>query len=248
MRATRAARRLGTCKQNTGSVYDKIRAMAQAAREAILAAIKKSLGAKSREPVSRRQLPLQPTAAADLAAQFCAELARVGGRAHVAESAAAARDLVVEIARACSARSALVWSHPLLEAAGIPDALADVGIEVIREDGGAPENFRASALAADLGITACDHALADTGTLVLLAKPGQARGASLLPPAHIALLERHRILASLDELMLRLRKEPELSSCLTLITGPSRTGDIELVLSVGVHGPRELHAVLLGER
>ncbi len=221
--------------------------MAQTAREVILTAIKKSLGARSPEPISRKQLPLQPAAAADPAAQFCAELAKAGGRPHGAESAAAARNLVAEIARACSARSALVWSHPLLEEVGIYNALADVGIEVIREDGRAPENFRASALAADLGITACDHALADTGTLVLLAKSGQARGSSLLPPVHIALVERHRILASLDELILRLRDEPELSSCLTLITGPSRTGDIELVLSVGVHGPRELHAVLLGE-
>ena len=90
--------------------------------------------------------------------------------------------------------------------------------------------------------------MADTGTLVLKALPGQPRVVSLLPPVHVAILDSEKILPSLDELLIRLRLDfkatGRLDSCLTLITGPSKTADIETELVLGVHGPRELHVIV----
>ena len=94
---------------------------------------------------------------------------------------------------------------------------------------------------ADIGITGADFAIADTGTLVLLSGPEQPRLTSLLPPVHIAILEKETIVPNIHALFARLGKSHEnydkLCSCISFITGPSRTADIELNLTLGVHGP-----------
>ena len=94
---------------------------------------------------------------------------------------------------------------------------------------------------ADIGITGADFAIADTGTLVLLSGPEQPRLTSLLPPVHIAILEKETIVPNIHALFARLGKSYEnydkLCSCISFITGPSRTADIELNLTLGVHGP-----------
>jgi L-lactate dehydrogenase complex protein LldG len=96
----------------------------------------------------------------------------------------------------------------------------------------------------DIGITSADYALADTGTLVMLSSPQEARMISLLPPAHIAVVPRERILTGLDELFSVLPHPAEASSSMVLITGPSRTADIEQILVRGVHGPGHLTVVV----
>jgi len=96
-----------------------------------------------------------------------------------------------------------------------------------------------------IGITQADYALADTGTLVMFAEAGEGRALSLLPPIHIAVLEESRILAGLDELMEREPNFPARASAMVFTTGPSRTADIERTLTVGVHGPGELHVVIV---
>ena len=100
---------------------------------------------------------------------------------------------------------------------------------------------------ADAGITTADFGLADTGTLVLLASPDQHRLDSLAPAVHIALLGAERLVANLEELFERLVNMSafDASSAITFIRGPSRTADIELTLSVGVHGPKRVYVVVL---
>lgn len=94
---------------------------------------------------------------------------------------------------------------------------------------------------ADIGITGADFAIADTGTLVLLSGPEQPRLTSLLPPVHIAILEKETIVPNIHALFAKLGESHEnydrLCSCISFITGPSRTADIELNLTLGVHGP-----------
>ena len=68
---------------------------------------------------------------------------------------------------------------------------------------------------------------------------------SLLPPMHIAIVERARLLTSLDELLSILPRPAEQTSSMVLITGPSRTADIEQILVRGVHGPGEIHVVVV---
>ncbi len=95
---------------------------------------------------------------------------------------------------------------------------------------------------ADIGITGADFAIADTGTLVLLSGPKQPRLTSLLPPVHIAVLKKETIVSNIHALFAKLgesyeKNYDELSTCISFITGPSRTADIELNLTLGVHGP-----------
>jgi L-lactate dehydrogenase complex protein LldG len=106
------------------------------------------------------------------------------------------------------------------------------------------EELRGLCAVCDAGITSADYALADTGTLVMIASPQEARLISLLPPAHIAVVPRERILTGLEELMTVLPKPAEQTSSMVLITGPSRTADIEQILVRGVHGPGQLTVVI----
>lgn len=98
---------------------------------------------------------------------------------------------------------------------------------------------------ADAGVTFAQWGIAETGTVVLDERSMRARRASLLPPLHIVVLPQSCLLATLDDLLAQFGPgHADLPSALTLITGPSRTADIELQLVVGVHGPRELLVVL----
>jgi L-lactate dehydrogenase complex protein LldG len=112
------------------------------------------------------------------------------------------------------------------------------------------QELRALLARADVGLSGVDYVIAETGTLVVAARPGQMRGVSLFPPVHIAVARTEQIVATLADYLLLLRAEgaelpQHLTSCVSFITGPSRTGDIELTLTVGVHGPGELHLVLI---
>jgi L-lactate dehydrogenase complex protein LldG len=92
------------------------------------------------------------------------------------------------------------------------------------------------------GVSRAIYGLADTGSDVLAASPEEPRANSLLPDVHVTLLAEDVILAGLDELFAAIGDE--LPSALAIITGPSRSADIEQKLAVGVHGPGEVHVVL----
>jgi L-lactate utilization protein LutC len=97
----------------------------------------------------------------------------------------------------------------------------------------------------EVGITSADYALADTGSLVIFTESNESRLLSLLPPCHIAVIESSRIVASLDDVF-RLHPLPGAeSSAMVVITGPSRTADIEMRLVRGVHGPGEIHVIVI---
>ena len=116
---------------------------------------------------------------------------------------------------------------------------------------GVAETVRAFLSTADVGITGADLAIAETGTLVLTAAPGHPRMASALPLRHMAVLWVDQIVPTLADVVPRLKEmfmEGDGSwstSAISLITGPSRTADIEQTLTIGVHGPRELTVVLI---
>lgn len=94
-------------------------------------------------------------------------------------------------------------------------------------------------LDASLGLTACDMAIAETGSLVLVAGPGKSREASLLPRTHVALLDPRQLLPDLAAALEKLKTLGPLAH-VNIITGPSRTADIEMTLTKGVHGPKRL--------
>jgi L-lactate dehydrogenase complex protein LldG len=95
-----------------------------------------------------------------------------------------------------------------------------------------------------LGITGADGGIALSGSIVLRSGPGRPRMASLIPAIHIAFLAVAQVHPTLASLSLS-SQNLEAASNLVLITGPSRTGDIEQQLNLGVHGPKQLHVILL---
>ncbi len=115
----------------------------------------------------------------------------------------------------------------------------------------ARERLREAFLCADVGITGGNALIAETGTLMLVTNEGNADLATSLPPAHIAVVGVDKLVPSLDDAVAMLKLLPrsgtgqKITSYVQFITGPSRSADIEMALAVGVHGPKELHLVLL---
>lgn len=98
----------------------------------------------------------------------------------------------------------------------------------------------------DAGVTDVQAAIAETGSLVCWSGQGRGRGLSLVPPVHVALVRRSEVIADLvDYWPGPAASAQPLPSSLVLITGPSKTADIEGILITGVHGPREVHIVLI---
>lgn len=153
---------------------------------------------------------------------------------------AASKEEAREYASALIAgRAAVASNAPFLNECGI------TGLAGVRTGFSDRDALRAACASAPLGITSADYALADTGSLVMLASPHEARLVSLLPPAHLAVIPRDRILTGLDELFTVLPDPAAVTSSMVLITGPSRTADIEQILVRGVHGPGEIHVVIV---
>ena len=105
---------------------------------------------------------------------------------------------------------------------------------------------------AGVGITGADFAIAETGSVIVLPRRGLSRLVSVVPPVHVAIVRPQDVIADLDDLFVLRRLEyhrngGEMGSYLNFISGPSRTADIEQTIVVGVHGPREVHLVLLNE-
>ncbi len=94
----------------------------------------------------------------------------------------------------------------------------------------------------DAGVSRAAYGLADTGSVVLVSGPDEPRARSLLPPVHVSLLRESDVLPGLADLFRELGSE--LPSALAIVTGPSRSADIEQMLTIGVHGPGEVHVVL----
>jgi L-lactate dehydrogenase complex protein LldG len=152
---------------------------------------------------------------------------------------------VVGIAAGHDATSFLAWDD--LPAPGVVSAMTAAGMT--RVDHNVPVEGRVEHHLTyhdiGVGITGAEAALAESGTVVLSHGAGRPRMASLVPAVHIALVE----LATLSRTLAHWASEnPRLASettNLVLVTGPSRTGDIEQELNLGVHGPRHVHMVMI---
>jgi L-lactate dehydrogenase complex protein LldG len=203
-----------------------------------------------------------------LIAQVQQELDAVGGAVAHVHSAPEAVAYITHLAQQKDAHLVVRWQSELLEALEVDAALHQQGVTVhttafppgiAAEDATNTvalttrrQELRALLARADLGLSGVDYVIAETGTLVLMARAGQMRGVSLLPPVHVAVARTSQVIATLADYLLLVQAagvDPQqyLTSCVSFVTGPSRTGDIELKLTVGVHGPGELHLVLLDE-
>jgi L-lactate dehydrogenase complex protein LldF len=133
------------------------------------------------------------------------------------------------------------------------DAAAVFGTEATVEaiQHHARESLRQKFIEATVGISGANMAIAETGTIVLVTNEGNADLTTTLPPVHIALFGIDKVVATLDDAVAVLRMLPRsgtgqvMTSYVNWITGPSRSADIEQSLTIGVHGPREMHCVIL---
>ncbi|MGH9463723.1 MAG: LutC/YkgG family protein [Vicinamibacteria bacterium] len=205
-----------------------------------------------RSAVSASDLPGPPSppklSQRDLADRLSQELAAVGGIVHRVSSLEDARVKIAKVFRGLKARHIIRTGAPIFDEMKLDRALfeAGVGYRACGLKADTREAIRDAAFSAHAGLTAVDFGVAETGTLVLLARPAEGRAVSLVPPIHLGVLRARDIVLELGELFERVRaRQDGLPSALTFVTGPSSTADIELVHTVGVHGPRELHLVLL---
>jgi L-lactate utilization protein LutC len=173
---------------------------------------------------------------AERIAMFQAALEKLSGKVYVAASAEDAREYA---ARLTAGKSAVASESPFLAQCGVA-ALPGVMTGFTDRD-----RLKEACSRVDIGITSADYALADTGSLVMLSSREEARLVSLLPPEHLAIVPRDRLLTGLDELFSILPDPAAVTSSMVLITGPSRTADIEQILVRGVHGPGAIHVVLV---
>ena len=158
--------------------------------------------------------------------RFAEELAKVGGEARLA-APDEIDDLIAEVANGL-AGAVVADVGPYRDA--VVAGLGRAGCAVL-----APS--REEAAAADLGITGADLAVASTGSVLVRMGPGTPRSASLLPPVHLAIVRADRVVPGFEELFAELPELARDAAQTVLITGASRTGDIELTLVRGVHGP-----------
>lgn len=208
-------------------------------REEILANIRSALGRTAGQPpvsLSQALLRVPYMDQKSLIDTFVQNFEKLAGKAIVVPKAS---DVVPALANTLDGKTAVAADAPYLAACGV---LSLPGLRSGFTDRAA---WRETCTSADIGISTVDYALAQTGTFVMLASPENPRLVSLLPPVHIAVIPRSRIVANLDTLLGVLPLPAQQASSMVLITGPSRTADIEQILVRGVHGPGEVYAVIV---
>jgi len=186
----------------------------------------------------RRDTPIE-----DPPARFLEELEALGGHGIRVGSLEEARDHVLSMVRERDAKLLVRWDVEELEELGVDGPLVDSGVEVsVWRD---LEDFREVAGRADVGLSTAAWAIAETGTLVLEGGPGMGRSVTLLPPTYVAVVPVEKILRTVPEAIEKYAGK-RLPANVCFHTGPSRSGDIEMSLFVGMHGPGDVHVILVG--
>lgn len=171
--------------------------------------------------------------------------------------------LINEKSGTSDSREVVLWDHPLLNRLKLSEQ-SHRGIIFHRPDGrseplqrtkrhGTERRAAIEPLAASfMGITSADYCLAATASLVIRSRPGQDQLVALLPAIHVAVIKSEQLLFNLEHLYQILggaaqATDPENNGCLSLISGPSKTGDIEATMVNGVHGPREVYLFIINQ-
>jgi L-lactate dehydrogenase complex protein LldG len=185
--------------------------------------------------------------------RFQAEFERLAGVFHRVSRLDEVPAVLARVAAEKGAREVVGWDVAAL-GWDLRAALAPHGLAVLPappgDDDADRRRHREEAARAPLGVTGADWALAETGTLILLSGPGRPRSTSLLPDTHVAVFGPGALLETLEQVGLMLEAHhvdaaADAGGAINFITGPSRTADIELTLTRGVHGPKEIHAVFV---
>jgi L-lactate dehydrogenase complex protein LldG len=197
---------------------------------------------------------LAEVAAEDFIDRFEEELKKVGGVPHHAGSPADLDRNLREILGSAGAGPIVLSRNPLLNQLGLGERLQSWGYSVVgwpRENevtAGELDEFRNQCFCATAGITGADFALVESGSFVLTSATEGSQLVSLAPPLHIVLYVRNQVLETLEEVLSNLLKRSPAADAgrsIVFITGQSRTADIEQISIRGVHGPLNIHAILV---
>ena len=195
--------------------------------------IRRSLGRTAQTPIKPRPAiyePRQPEALDTETDRFLDEvkkLSGVGQKLLLNDLDSEFKALVAEQ----HIQKATVWETPHLRQLGVTEILNSLGVELV-----SPNADKYEMAQCDLGITEADYLLPETGTLVLKSSHEKPRAVSLLPRIHLAIVRPVMLRADMHQVF----AEAKDSNYLVFITGPSRTADIELTVTLGVHGPKNL--------
>jgi L-lactate dehydrogenase complex protein LldG len=183
-----------------------------------------------------------------LRALFVSALTAVGARAIEASNAEMATEKIAEVMRAAGLHSATIGAGITTDSASVAARLSRDGCQIGNIADGAPQTGLKQSLATiDAGIVEADYAIAPTGTLVMIGNPARPRSLSLVPPNNIVLLRCARILPDLAAVLHAVGPQTVAAHPMVMVTGPSRTADIEKRIVIGVHGPKELYVVIIAE-
>ncbi len=220
----------------------------------IIGRIRRGLNNAAQPAASHTVVQTTPSAAVapgadELRARFIAAFSAVGGKPVEAADESAAIDQLAELMRTAGVRSAAIGEGITTDSNFAAARLSREGYNIIgvaaaREpDGGVKQSLST----VDAGIVEADYAIAPAGTLVLIGQPARPRSLSLLPPVNIVLLRTGRILPDLAAVLRAAGPQTMAAHPMVMVTGPSRTADIEKRIVIGVHGPRELYVVLIAD-
>jgi L-lactate dehydrogenase complex protein LldG len=196
--------------------------------------------------------PFVLPAADDVVAQLVDELTKLEARAYCVADSEEALETIARLLEERATDRIMAWDFAQLGLPGLDVMLQECGIAVLDPvvRGAVRKQQLHTLEPAQVCISAVDCAIAESGSLAVLHGPGRPRLASLLAPAHIALVRTNQIVRGLGEALALLRERHgatlfDATSNLTFISGPSRTADIEMTLSLGIHGPPQLHVIIL---
>jgi len=185
-----------------------------------------------------------PTAesGAHLFPEFEMRAKAVSGEVFHVPTAAEAREVLIRLVDNVQAKKAVVVESPLQEAAGITEALHSRGVTVYTE----PADIAAHADTADIGISGVEFGIAETGSVFQDGYAIATRLVTILPPLHVVFLPSANIVPGITEAFEIISQSFD-RGYIGFITGPSRTADIERVLTIGVHGPSRFAIIAVDE-
>jgi L-lactate dehydrogenase complex protein LldG len=213
------------------------------AREEILGNVRASLGRDPGSPVAAippasRIPPRTPGSPEAEIEMLFAEIGKLNGITRRLAGRDEFRSGLAELVQAEAVKKATAWTTPDLTALDVSGSLKTLGVEFV-----SPHADMRLVAECELGITGVDAALPETGTILLRSSPEKPRVVSLLPRVHLAILRRAALRADLHQALAEMKHDGHG----VLVTGPSRTADIQLKITLGVHGPKSLYVWLLDE-
>lgn len=185
---------------------------------------------------------------ADFVELFAEEFGKLGGEVVRVRSKTQVGEAVKKLLQDKGLKKLIAWPAPSAFDGAEPTVLLSPaeGYEVVhwRENGPREELIR-TAEQSEAGLVYASYALAETGSVVLFNRGSQGRLVSLLPNQSVIVLKASSVLPRLTQALPIIGREAELFSCVNIVTGPSRTSDIEMDLTIGVHGPGRVAVVLI---